>query len=528
MNNKVLQNYVFDASAQTVSAVDFTSIENILSILNVTTWDIIYIPNNATKWGSLSNNVLTLDFDTTAMNDTDNLQIIISTPVTNFKWSFAKVVASWVDTDTWTVIKTGTGMAIRQSVGNLVITTGTTAYSESIIRSNQPFSTNWIIRWGMQLSQRIANNNFAVEYVDVVGDGLSMTINSATSITVTKTAHGFSSSDIWKGMWIGNISVASCLPQRIVIASIPTVNTITFTVSWFPASWSGTCSLFWYNYHQVIYSGTTATALWGWYNTQRLGWQSAWGTATINTTAAPWHIGIIYSSRHCDASFLDQTQATWAAAQISTRIAANKNVPDSTSLYLQIRAYNWSTAPASTTTMTVWFVDAQMYEPQMVNISWIQSLGSKNSLPVVFPSAQAVTISSNTPVLAAGANLAADFGMQYRANATGASSLLSVLSPATPVGTSVKASAWRLLWWQFQNSSAAIKSVKFFNATSVTMWTTSAVFEVDIPAWWRTEFNMPWWIGFATWIMYAVTGAKWLTDNTAITLNDVSGSIFYA
>ena len=57
MNNKIVKNYTFNAVAKTVTSADFSSIEIILSILNVTTGDIIYLPNNPNKGGTLSNGV---------------------------------------------------------------------------------------------------------------------------------------------------------------------------------------------------------------------------------------------------------------------------------------------------------------------------------------------------------------------------------------------------------------------------------------------------------------------------------------
>jgi hypothetical protein len=60
------------------------------------------------------------------------------------------------------------------------------------------------------------------------------------------------------------------------------------------------------------------------------------------------------------------------------------------------------------------------------------------------------------------------------------------------------------------------------------MGTTAAIFEWDIPPGGLLQFQLPGGIGFATAITYAVTGAKGLTDNTAITLNDVSGAFFFA
>jgi hypothetical protein len=140
------------------------------------------------------------------------------------------------------------------------------------------------------------------------------------------------------------------------------------------------------------------------------------------------------------------------------------------------------------------------------------------------------TLSANTPVLAAGANLAGDFGVEYRANATGAATPSSILSPATPAGASIKGSPGRILAINLQNSAASFRSVKFFNQTSVTMGTTSATFEMDIPAGGNVQFVQEGGIAFGTGIMWAVTSGKGLTDNTSTGLvaNDVSGVVTYA
>lgn len=132
----------------------------------------------------------------------------------------------------------------------------------------------------------------------------------------------------------------------------------------------------------------------------------------------------------------------------------------------------------------------------------------------------ALTVNAN-----ASTNLIGDVGVQYRTTATGAAASTSILSPATPAGASIKASAGRLIGCYLTNSAAALRSVKFFNATAVTMGTTAAVFEIDLPANGMGYFDLPGGISFATGQMWAVTSAKGLTDNTATGLaaNDVSG-----
>ena len=142
-----------------------------------------------------------------------------------------------------------------------------------------------------------------------------------------------------------------------------------------------------------------------------------------------------------------------------------------------------------------------------------------------------VTANQGTMVaLPAGTNAVGDVGTQYRANATGAASVVSVQSPITPAAATIKASAGRLIGWQLQNSSAAIRSVKLFNATAPTLGTTAAVFEFDIPAGGSIGMDFEGGIGFATAITYSVTSAKGLIDNTAtgLAINDVSGLFAFA
>lgn len=142
---------------------------------------------------------------------------------------------------------------------------------------------------------------------------------------------------------------------------------------------------------------------------------------------------------------------------------------------------------------------------------------------------QGVSISS-LPALPAGTNLIGDNGTQYRANNTGAAGVSSVLSAATPTTVTVKGSAGRLIGWDLQNSSAALRSVKLFNATAPTGGTTSAAFEIDIPAGGYVSQALEGGIGFSTAITHRITSAKGLTDNTATGLaaNDVSGSFYFA
>ncbi len=69
--------YSFNAAAKTVTFSDYSSIslEGVLLITNITDNVIIYNFSTVGKGGTVTTNVLTLDYDTTGMSDTDDLQI---------------------------------------------------------------------------------------------------------------------------------------------------------------------------------------------------------------------------------------------------------------------------------------------------------------------------------------------------------------------------------------------------------------------------------------------------------------------
>lgn len=80
---KDIGNYVFDKTAKTItfSNVSFTQ-EQILLITNTTIQTIIYSFADSTLGGTLIGSVLTLNFDTTSMSNTDKLQIYVDIPDT--------------------------------------------------------------------------------------------------------------------------------------------------------------------------------------------------------------------------------------------------------------------------------------------------------------------------------------------------------------------------------------------------------------------------------------------------------------
>jgi len=317
--------------------------------------------------------------------------------------SFAKAVSGGIDTDWGAIVGSiGSGMAVNQTGGNLVVTTGTTARSETIIRSAKEYEGGIRLRARSALSQRIVNQNFFVELVDVVGDGLAYAISSATVMVVTFTgSHGFTSANVGQSMYLGGFSgTGTFLSGRYVIASV-SGNDITFTVSGFAVG-TGTCSAFGWNYYQLQYQGTTATAVN--YDTQRKGYATGATAATINTTASQGHLAIV-TGNDMVSTFADQLVATGTTIKQTIRATRDENVPDDATLRLQIRIANGSTAPASTTTWTLGMVAVSNYANQDVSIQDVRPMGVENGLPVeILRTVSTAVTGTVTATIAAGAS----------------------------------------------------------------------------------------------------------------------------
>lgn len=301
----------------------------------------------------------------------------VPAPIT--RTTFASTISNGVDTEFWQLMTAGTGMTINQTSGNLVITAGTTKNSETVIRSNQFFTGTPLLRWSTILSQRNANNNFFVELVDIIGDNLAYTINSATSITITLPSNSFTAANIGQSMWLQNIvGTADAIPGKYIISAI-SGDDITFTVAGFPVSGTGTLSLVGWNYVLAKYTGTTATTLV--IESQRKGYASnSTHSATINTTATG-HLADI-SLEGNQISMFDSLQTTSSSINMSRRSEIVQSIPpDDIKLYLQIRVLNATSAPTATT-WTLGLVSIVSRSIQNFAINSIANLSGNSPLPV--------------------------------------------------------------------------------------------------------------------------------------------------
>jgi hypothetical protein len=454
-------------------------------------------------------------------------------PVSPFFWrvGFSEVGSGLQGSaaDELVPLKTGAGMAVSQSGGNLVVTTGTTANAETVFRSVDTFRGAMLARYQLILSQRIANQTFRVELADLIGEGLSYTINSATSVTVTFPATTpFTAANVGQSLRLAVLSSVG-IPGRYAIASVSGL-TVTFTVASWPASGSGTLTLYGFNWMAAEYSGTTATnAL---IDAQRRGWASGNTTATINTTASPGHVGQI-AFDVMSMSYADALAATNTGYQWTQRASRITNIPDEdVSLYLFVVIQNGNTAPASTTTATIGFLSVEDQPRNKVRVSGADPAGGGNATPVQLMGGTTtvtgtVTANIGTGSLAAGTNLVGDVGMQVRANATGAMTGHHIVAAGSTNVAQIKATAGRVYGWCLSNTTASWRYVKLHNVASASAGAAVAQ-TIGIPPNDKAVCSFPLGIAFATAISRSIVTGSADADATAVTAGDVVGDIFFA
>lgn len=432
-------------------------------------------------------------------NNTDNYLPVRSVPQHRDNYSFSDTIASGVQSY-FTLLRLGAGSTVSQSGGNLVLAAGTTARSETIIRSNKTWNDALTWRWAAALSQRIANNNFIVELVDVIGDNLAYTITSATSVTVTIPSNPFTAANVGQSVYVGNFNgTGTFLSERYPIASV-SGNDVTFTVSGFAAG-SGTCSLWGWNYLQAVYNGTTATTML--VNSQRKGWWKGTATsATITSTASPGHIGIVNVEDGTFAVF-DQSPVGGGTVQTNSRAGWFGSIPDGDcNLYLQIRSVNGTTAPASNTSLTLGFAMVENYAPSQVSITSARVQSLNTGLPVNVVAMPTTTVSGSLT----------SAGTVTNTPATPTS--YNVVTTASTNAAVVKATAGTLYEITVSNVTATPVFVKLYNkATAPTVGTDVPILTIPAAAGATAVVALPP-LGkrFGTGIGIAATAAAAATD----------------
>lgn len=429
----------------------------------------------------------------------------------------------------------GTGVTYNQGSGSLNILSGTTINAEFLARSARVYRGSMRLRFTTTLSQRIANNNFAVVLGDLVGAGLTYNIVNTTTVDVTLTAHGFTAQNVGQFVNLGGITGAAGVPGRYAIASIPDANTIRFTVAGWPASGTGTLTAFGRNYVRHLFNGTTATNVA--VDAQRNGWATGDTTATINTTASP---GTMLQTELTgrEIFFADALRASSTTPTVTTRASRVENIPDmTTDLYVWLWSFNGTTAPASTTTWTLGHLAVESYPNVPVYVQGIRANGQQNAVPVTLTgtnnigtvtTVSTVTSVSSVAAIAAGTTAIGDVGIQYRANATGAASKTHLVSAASTNATIVKNAAGRLIGWRVSNTNAAYRYVKLHNQTTTPTAGTGVVETIAVPPNSITTGHITGGSAFTTGIGMTTTTGAADNDTAAVGANDLIIDLYWA
>lgn len=273
----------------------------------------------------------------------------------------------------------GSGVTYNQAAGALNVVSGTATNAEFLARSTASYRGSMRLRFSLTASQRVANSNFAVLLADLIGEGLSYTINSATSVTVNVPGHTLDATNVGQFVLLGGITGAAGVPGRYAIASVVAGTSITFTVAGWPASGSGTLTLFGRNYIRQLATGATATTLN--VDAQRNGWATGDTAATINTTAAPGTVVQVEATGR-EIFWADSLRATSTTPNFTTRASRYENIPDQTTdLFVFLWSFNGTAAP-TTTTYTLAHLSVESFANLPVYLQGVRSLGQQNALPV--------------------------------------------------------------------------------------------------------------------------------------------------
>lgn len=344
-------------------------------------------------------------------------------------------------TDFWD--KSESGITIGDPAGGtLVVNMGTTANAESSMVSKEVFTFPLKVAVGLQLSQKIANNEV---YVELVG------LDSQGNLDETKIA-------AWR---------------------IAGSDSVTTTIG-----------------RSEVRNGAAAR-------------RQSGNLTTVAQTGAP---GIFEITAESDEIWFSSKAIDSLAAR-SVATVMNLVAPDPEANYkLRVRFKNGATAPASATTVSLFFALAVDYTEQQIEVTGGNgNTQAAQSIPVSVVNGGGVS----SPSVAASASV------------TGLSAS-KLLSAATTNPTLLKASAGRLYGYQLANLTAAWKFVRFYNkASAPTVGTDAPLFVVAIPPNGMTDifFTVP--VTFSAGIGYSITGAVADLDATAVGANEVQGTAYW-
>lgn len=506
-----IDNYTFNKTTKTITFTDYANIQLdcVLGVINATRGVILFTPVDVTKGGTVATNVLTLTYDTSAMANTDELVIYYYDSNASLKVQ----VVNQIDLTT-----------VQTTLANILTKVTAIDVNTDTIESKLTDVLNEIDANGTVNHNDLLNVITELQGIDANTDTLEA---SLTSIISNTTGNATSAKqDIGNNLLTGidgyfkaedspSSSGDKGLPLLAMRQQADTTSTDTdgdytllkideegrLKVATKPASFT------------LVSSNITATSQTAFCDVSR----SSNVMISMVATSLVGHNVTFEGS-------IDSTNGTdgnWFGIQV---IRSNANTIELTSGVLaSTPAYAWE---ASVNGLS--FVRVRSTAHTSGTATWKFQRGSYATEPI--PAAQIsgtqpVSLTSTTiTAISAGTTLIGDVGLQVRANATGAPTPFNINSPATPAGQIVKASAGRLFSLQLSNSNASARFLKVFNSTTVTMGTTSALYEIELPPnRVPVSVTLPLSAGATTGLAIAITGARGLLDNTAITANDVTG-----
>ncbi len=208
-------------------------------------------------------------------------------------------------------------------------------------------------------------------------------------------------------------------------------------------------------------------------------------------------------------TYVNGTILTQAGATAATFNAAGLWTTPVLARYLRLRLTTATTA--GTTTLSV------------------HRVSHSSNYPVAAQPVSGTVSISGAPTIGAGTAAIGDVGGQYRANATGAASISHIVSAATTNAANIKASAGRLIGWNFANTTASWQYVKLHNSASAPTAGAGVAMTIGIPpnglSVSPASFGG---VGFSAGIGRTIVTGAADADTTATTLSAVVGDLFFA
>jgi hypothetical protein len=521
-----IDNYNFDKTSKTITFTDYGTIElnRILGVINTTTGNIIYTPIDSTLNGTVSGNVLTLDYNTSSMNNSDKLLIYYDNSVNPLTATELRAVPLHVVVDNQIDLTT-----VQTTLANILTKVTAIDVNTDTVETKLSDILTEIDANGTINHNDLLSVISELQGIDANTDGLEASLLSIITNTTGKATEAKQDTlnalvtlieGYYKAEDSPSVSGDKGLPLLAMRQQADTTSTNTdgdytllkideegrLKVATKPASFT------------LISSNITASAQTAFCDTSRASNVMISMVATSLVGHNVTFEGSIDSTTGSDGN--------WFGIQ-AVRSNAN-TIETSSGVLASTPAYAWE---ASVNGLS--FIRVRATAHTSGTATWKFQRGSYATEPIPAiqtTGTQAVSLTGTTiTAISAGTTAIGDVGLQARANATGAPTPVAINSPATPVGQIIKAGAGRVFSFHLSNSNASPRFLKVFNATAVTMGTTSALYEIEIPPnRVPVTVSLPLSAGATTGFAVAVTGARGLTDNTAITLNDVTGFATFA